>query len=263
MHHHVLVPVRVGDRPTLFLLDSGASADGLSPAFASSLQLAGIGKAEAIGAGGRVGDEQVVEAPEFAVGSTRIAPHRVTVVDFAPDEPSVGGIFGRDFLLLHDTEIDLARGRLRLFPAGSSRVRTDLAPSAFARVPFEDAMGLPRVRARLDDSEPLPAIVDFGATNSIVSAEAARRAGFTPPDIPGRAAAIGADGRPIAVAQHVFTSVRIGELVVAKPNLVVGDLPVFETLGLGKGPAMLLGLDLLEGRTVVVDYSNHEVVLSR
>ena len=262
VHGHVLLPVRVRNRDTFFLLDSGASADGLSPRFAAMLGLSGEEKAQAVGAGGDAGSAPIVTLPALTVGPAIIPAHRATVEDFAPDEPGVGGLFGRNFLLLHDTEIDLAHGRLRLFPAGSSRTRAELATPSFSRVPFTQAMGLPRVTVRIDGGQPVPAIVDLGATASIVSAQAASSAGPSQPAVGGGGAAVGADGRATAVTPRMFGSVRIGDVEIQRPTLLVGDLPVFEALGLGKGPAMLLGLDLLDRRTIVLDYKSGEIVFS-
>jgi predicted aspartyl protease len=133
---------------------------------------------------------------------------------------------------------------------------------SFSRVPFTQAMGLPRVTVRIDGGQPVPAIVDLGATASVVSAQAASSAGLSQPVVGGGGAAVGADGRATTVAPRVFGSVRIGDVEIQRPTLLVGDLPVFEALGLGKGPAMLLGLDLLDRRTIVLDYKNGEIVLS-
>ncbi|HVY49133.1 MAG TPA: retropepsin-like aspartic protease, partial [Minicystis sp.] len=127
VHGHVLVPVAFGARSTLFLLDSGASADGLSPAFAAKLGLAPVAKAEAVGAGGTAGDVPVVRIPDLRVGALVVPAHEGSVEDFDPEEAAVGGIFGRDLFRLRDVEVDLASNRVRLLPAGSSRARADLA----------------------------------------------------------------------------------------------------------------------------------------
>jgi hypothetical protein len=212
-----------------------------------------------------MGDGSLVQLPPMDLGGVTLPPMGAAVEDIAAAAGAPSGILGRDFLLLHDTEVDLARGRLRLFPAGSSRNRADL-DGTFARVPFSEAVGLLRVNVRIDGGEPIPAIVDLGASSSIANVEAARRSGFTlPPTTGGQggAAAVGADGRAIAVVPHTFANLAVGDLAIASPSIVVGDLPVFGALGLGSGPAMLLGLDMLERRVVVLDYANREIIISR
>ena len=262
IHGHVLVPVSAGGHASLFLLDTGASADLVTPAFAKTLGLESKGSAESVGAGGSAGAVSVVVLPESRVGTERFAAHEVAVQEFDPEEPRVGGVLGRTFLVQHDTQIDLVRGQLRLFPAGTARTRPDLAPPGYAHVPFTDVGDLACVRVRLDGGEPVPAIVDFGATQSIVNREAASLVGVVPPKTGGGSVAVGADGRNIPVGIHVFRSLAVGDVTVATPTLVVADLPVFEQLGL-TGPAVIVGLDVLGGRVVVLDYAEHEVVLSQ
>ena len=254
------VPVHMRGGAYSFLLDTGASANTVAPRVARELGLARTGRAQAVGAGGSMGDEPLVKLPPMEVGGVTLPAMDASVEDIAAAAGGPSGILGRDFLLLHDTEVDLARGRLRLFPAGSSRRRGDL--DAFARVPFSEAVGLVRVDVRIDGGEPIPAIVDLGATTSIANVEAARRSGFVA-GAPGAGTAMGADGRAIAVTPHTFGSLAVGNLAIAAPSIVVGDLPVFGALGLGSGPAVLLGLDVLERRVVVFDYANREVVISR
>ncbi len=261
VHGHVLVPVQLAGKSTRFLLDSGASADGVSPAFANELGLARTGAAEAVAAGGKLGEVPLVTLPQMQVGGVVLPRHQGSVEDFDPEDPGVGGIFGRDFFQRHDVEVDLGRDRLRLLPAGSSRARAELAAPAFTRIPFADARGLMKIAVRVDDGAAIDAIVDLGATQSVANAEAAKASGFDPPLEQSNAAAVGADGRRVPVLPHAFKTVRLGDIVVPSPTFVVGDLPVFDELGL-KGPAMIVGLDLLARRTIVFDTTNGEIVLS-
>lgn len=260
------VPVHMHGATYSFLLDTGASSNTVAPSVARELGLASRGQALAVGAGGSMGEGSLVELPPMQLGGVTLPPMGAAVEDVAAGSGAPSGILGRDFLLLHDTEVDLAHGRLRLFPPGSSRRRADL-DGTYARVPFSELVGLVRVDVRIDGGPPIPAIIDLGASSSIANVEAARRSGFTPPAAPGAGqgagAAVGADGRPIVVVPHTFASLAVGDLSVGSPSIVVGDLPVFGALGLGSGPAMLVGLDVLARRVVVLDYANREVVISR
>jgi len=260
------VPVHMRGAPYSFLLDTGASSNTVAPGVARELGLSVRGQTQVIGAGGSMGDGSLVQLPPMDFGGVVLPPMGAAVEDIDAAAGAPSGILGRDFLLLHDTEVDLAHGRLRLFPAGSSRRRADL-DGTFARVPFSEAVGLVRVSVRIDGGEPIPAIVDLGASSSIANVEAARRSGFTIPAASGTehsaGMAVGADGRRVAVVPHTFASLSVGDMSIASPSIVVGDLPVFGALGLASGPAMLLGLDMLERRVVVFDYANREIVISR
>ncbi len=262
VHGHVLVPVVVGGVQTRFLVDSGASADLVTPALARILRLAASGSAESVGAGGSAGAVSVTTLPELRVGDDRFAPHPVAVQEFDPDEPTVGGALGRPFFASHDVQVDLRHGRLRLLEAGSSRARPELAPPGYVRVPFESVGGLDAVGVRLDGAEAVPGIVDLGATHSIASLEAAARAGVViPGGGPTGAVAVGADGRNVPVTTHVFRSLAIGALMVPAPTLAVGDLPVFAQLGL-RGPAVVVGLDVLASHDVVFAEADGDILLS-
>jgi predicted aspartyl protease len=262
----VAVPVHMRGAAYSFLLDTGASSNTVASKVARELGLASHAQAQAVGAGGSMGEEPLVKLPPMDLGGVTLPSMDAAVGDIDAAAGAPSGILGRDFLLLHDTEVDLAHERLRLFPPGSSRRRADLDAS-FARVPFSEAVGLVRVDVRIDGGEPIPAIVDLGASSSIANVEAARRSGFAlgaePGQGQGAATAVGADGRRISVTRHTFATLGLGDLAIASPAIVVGDLPVFDALGLGKGPAVLLGLDMLERRVVVLDYANREIVISR
>jgi predicted aspartyl protease len=262
IHGHVLVPLTTGGHPGMFLLDTGASADLVTPSFARMLGLTPKGATQSLGAGGSAGAVAVVSLPEIQVGDERFAAHDVAVQEFDPEEPRISGVLGRTFLEQRDAQVDFARGQLRLYPRGSTRSRADLGPPGFAHVPFTEVSGIVSVTARLDGGDPVPAILDFGATQSIASRAAAAMAGVATSLQDAGSVAVGADGRNIPVGMQAFRSLAVGDVVVQAPTLAVADLPVFEQLGL-KGPALLVGLDFLDRRTVVIDFADHEIALSR
>ena len=72
---------------------------------------------------------------------------------------------------------------------------------------------------------------------------------------------MGADGTSVAVTRQPFKRVSVGEIAFDDPSLYVGNLPVFGQLGLSKGPALILGLDLLSKRDVVLDYTRSQLFI--
>jgi hypothetical protein len=120
--------------------------------------------------------------------------------------------------------------------------------------------GLMRVDASLDGGAPFPAVFDLGASVSIVNAAAAATGHAQ--EAPGpRGKAMGADGEAADIVPARFGRLDVGAFAFASPTLYVADLPVFATLGLAGGPAMILGLDQIGARTVTIDYHRHELLL--
>ena len=58
-----------------------------------------------------------------------------------------------------------------------------------------------------------------------------------------------------------FGSLSFGEVAIDTPQLYIGDVGVFETLGIAEGPAMVLGVDLLSDRRVLIDYPGQQLVI--
>jgi predicted aspartyl protease len=275
----LLVPAHVGGGEELwFILDTGASATTITPATRKKLGLAGLGahsQTDVVAAGGAKLGAQGYRLEHLRVGPREYGAMVVweASLDEVPgDGVAVAGILGQDFLALHDVELDFDGHKLRLYPAGHG---VGAITKPLAKVPFTVLPeGLLSIDVRVDDAAPLPAIVDLGASASILNRRGAKLAGWEPPlrkekgssgakgKRKAKAAAVGADGAAIAVVPHPFGHVDMGGRRVSDPLFFVGDLPVFTTLHLGDRPAMILGLDVLGKHEVVIDYANRALYLT-
>jgi hypothetical protein len=266
--HHIVLPVVFGEHEPLdFILDTGASMSVITP---RTREVLGFGPddgmtAQGQGAGGDLSEIRVLVLAKLSVGDREYKNHTVAVTDLSHLEKQlgapIGGILGANFLARHVVELDFADRRLRLHPSGAvddgSIDTTDMAV-----IPYEHfaAGGLIRVEVHLDEAPPMPAVLDLGAGRSVINWRAAKAAGLrrrTKKPSTTAEPLLGADNQPIETAGYLFESVRLGDFVVEKPELFVADLPIFGTLGIANSAAMVFGVDLFAGCTIVLDYDNH------
>ena len=110
------------------------------------------------------------------------------------------------------------------------------------------------MRAYLDDN-PVSAILDTGASITLVSAAAAARGGVTA-DVLSQdpAGTIAGVGSGISVTHaHRFAELRLGDAVFPKVTLAVSDFHVITE--------MLIGLDFLSSRRLWLSYATSQVFL--
>ncbi|MCA9662080.1 MAG: aspartyl protease family protein [Myxococcales bacterium] len=271
---HIVLAVAVGDQPAMdYILDTGASMTVITPQTRDSLGIAAdAGVAvKAAGAGGEVATEvRVIELEGVVVGERTYdtIPAAVMNLDhlIAKLDHPVAGILGRNFLERHDVELDLAGGALRFHGAGALARRDADRLAEMRAVPFDRfPIGLIRIKVKLDGAHDLAGVFDLGAGRTVINWRAAAAAGLRP-DSKGvtkaSEAALGADTQMMALRKARFASVGLGDVTFADPELYIADLPVFDTLGIGDEPAIVFGVNMVAGRTVVIDYENSTIYLS-
>jgi predicted aspartyl protease len=107
------------------------------------------------------------------------------------------------------------------------------------------------------DGHPVAAIIDTGATGSVVSFEAAKAAGVDTAALQAdRAVPVaGMNKTGVQTRVHRFQLLDIGGLVIADPRLGVQDLVY-------PGATMVLGEDLLRRHRVYISYSSRRVFIA-
>lgn len=239
--NHVIVQARVNDRLLRFIVDSGASISAVTPETAKLLAL--------VPHGHKIVNEVPTPVARLAMLAVGNAEHRdltVAIIDLpAADRMDVhyDGIIGLDVLMRYDVVIDFSRRVIALHPIG--RVVRSAAVRDMARFDFRTSpYGLVMMDAELHFI-PIPAVLDLGAQVSLVNQAACAMGGKsvqlrTPP-----------------------RQVQLGSVDFGTRNLPVADLPIFRHTGMMPGPAIVLGADLFEKRTVVLAYQERAVFLSR
>lgn len=199
-----------------------------------------------------------------------------------PEHDPVEGMIGMELLSFFDVDFDFPRNRLRLYAPGTASE----AAKGMVAIPAVviNETGLIGIRIKTTGStQPVLGFIDCGATFSAINWQAAEILGLPPKDDPSykkgpAITAVGVDGRPFTLPmvsqQFTFTGDPISDPKTGrlqgfeapppkwKPwktiKIAIGDLPAFSTvLGDGKkpfkGPAALIGLDILSQRRVILE----------
>jgi predicted aspartyl protease len=239
---HVLVPVSVnGAEARPFAVDTAASQTVLdAAAFAS---LGGDGPVPAHGAQGAHGS---FAARGVAIESLSLweAEQRaqlaalMTLSDLTRGkEPDFVGVLGLPFLGKYLLDIDYPARRLVLHDRSGQAPACDIcsASSAIPVTPLNG--GLPGVPVTVNGIA-MRALLDTGAARTILNAKAIAVLGLSS----------SGTGEGIARA-----SIALGGGSPRPHEVSHVDLPVFQTLGLGDEPALILGIDYLSAGRVVLD----------
>ncbi|KAF6250944.1 hypothetical protein COO60DRAFT_1298685 [Scenedesmus sp. NREL 46B-D3] len=228
---YVLVQLTInGDGPYDFMLDSGLTAELITPELRRHLGIKGSkGKVAGLAAGGAsaAGDLVQLRGASLCCGAfpglrgaaeLPLPPMNAVVLDFPqahldPRAPPVEGMLGMEVLQLFDTDLDFDQARVRLWQPGA--VGSLASSQGLVEVPAAvlnetGVLGMRTTGRDAASPQPFVGIVDCGASFSAVNWAAARLLGLLQPngDLRGRRGpdimSLGVDGRP---APYPTTSV--------------------------------------------------------
>ncbi len=260
---HITVPTIVnGKGPFAFILDTGADETGVYSWFARSLDLP---KSKVRELSGATGSENT---PGARLSTLTVDGHTLRNVDAdtLPDRADgarLAGIAGVDLMLHRLVVIDFQCKSVSVLPIQSVTrqiVGTGATLIQAGSILDGQQLTLPvTVNAAAG-----VAVLDTGARDTIINHKFASAAGIDPQGAAFR------DGIPARGATLQPVSSRVGPIgtvhfagitrhgVVAR----VIDMPYLEGAGLATGPALNLGLDLLRGTRLTVDYSSRRFWLA-
>jgi predicted aspartyl protease len=257
----LVVAAEINGSPVTMIVDTGAQWTTITPDTVKRLELPpdlwngglhrGIGSfsnsVNAIAKSFKIG------GMAFENRSLSVAPLTVS----GKTSPPFAGLLGADFLYRFDLDIDLPHHTLTLYrnggcpagvpPWGVATMAIRLVKSATNRLNLAASV----------DGHPFRAILDTGASISLITRPNALRAGVTAemlerdPVLPGH----GLGTEVVMMRAHLFDEVQIGPERLKRLTMVVGG-----TL-LGGGD-MLLGLDYLETRRVWVSYALRQLFVA-
>jgi hypothetical protein len=247
---HLVVACTIDGRgPYRFVVDTGANAFVVDPDVARDLgvDLARAPTKKVHAADGHIAIPMVM-LRDVRMGARELDKALAIVTDVEPllGDPGVMGILGRDMFVGERLEVDFPKDELRV-----------VAPR---RDP--EALPLARLRGGLSGvrlENGLTVVLDLGSSLSILNpAGALLLAAPAAPPIPGVAAGLGG---AIDFSSWVqLPSIDLGDRTPGGPVPVV-ELGVFETLGIADTPALLLGVDQMQGRVLTIDYGAKNVSL--
>ncbi len=262
---HLLVPLMVNGIGANFVLDTGAERSLVTPDAVRRLDLAldqWVGTT--MGGVGGVVEHQNADPRSLALGGVALQRHTIThdtslTVGALPEmgvgEP-VDGLLGRDFLSVFDLQLDMAAHRLTLYavPGCSGRFLPWTLPYASvpATTPMTHALILPITL----DAHRLTALLDTGASASVITLPGMIRLGLTAASLAGDpgGAARGLGRQAPEMRRHRFASLQIGSETQRNPVLWVAPVRVAPIVD------ALLGADWLAmQRRVWISFATSQV----
>jgi len=258
-----LVDGAINGQPVKMLLDTGASQTYVmkQEADRQNLNPERI-KKQTQGVGG-LSSIFLVKVKDFAIGDAHATNLRFPVVE-VQGQSGAAGLIGADFLMQYDIELNFTDHYVKLFHADGCQDK-DLAywdPKAMS-VPMELTGRAKHARVQVKvNGVALWALIDSGASRTMIDLEAARKLGFAI-DAPGVAysgkiAGIGPEKR--ASWNMTFDSFAIGDEVVQHPRIAVME---GADSFLGRKPFdMILGRDFLTAHHVLLATSQQQFYFS-
>jgi hypothetical protein len=265
----VLTPVMVNGIPGTFILDTGAAQTVVTPDAVSHFGLA-LDEWTASTMRGVGGIERRRNADPRSVELGGVALHRrslardmtlrvVTLARSAVGGRQVDGLLGRDFLSAFDLDLDFPRRSLTLYDvhdcAGKFLPWTETYLSVPVTNPTESALVVP---VELDGI-PLRALLDSGASRTLVAAPGMARLGLGLERLQGDTSQIvgGMGPHTVTMWQHQFGKLRIGDETFPNPVYFVAPIQLQPICDL------LLGADWLMGRRVWISYATNQLFATK
>jgi hypothetical protein len=183
----------------------------------------------------------------------------VTLARSAVGGRQVDGLLGRDFLSAFDLDLDFPRRSLTLYDvhdcAGKFLPWTETYLSVPVTNPTESALVVP---VELDGI-PLRALLDSGASRTLVAAPGMARLGLGLERLQGDTSQIvgGMGPHTVTMWQHQFGKLRIGDETFPNPVYFVAPIQLQPICDL------LLGADWLMGRRVWISYATNQLFATK
>ncbi len=250
-----VIRATVNDVPVAFIVDTGARVSTVFEPAATLLDLPTSfeNRHIVVGTGGAVFARDVtihtLRLGDMVARNVQLvsAGHWHGRIDGVP----IVGLFGGDFLANYDVAFDLPAHRVSLYrEQGCGDHLRPWPDGASYRLPFslvnDTEIDLPIAV----NGHTVPAVLDSGASRTVLDRAAGREGGATDASMAGDPAMIGTgiDGNRNPMRLHRFDSLQVGPERLAPATVEVGDTGV-----------TLLGADYLRGRRVWISYP-HQVI---
>jgi tetratricopeptide (TPR) repeat protein/predicted aspartyl protease len=246
-----LADVGINGHSLPFVIDSGAFFSTISPGTASELGLQlEPSRIQLSGIGGEAGRTYVAEVKTLDLSGLPV--HNVEFI-VGGSEVGAGGLLGQNILGIGDVEYDLGNGSIRLMRSMNCSAKDNLAywagqsPVSDLAIDYRDAAHPHTIGTVLLNGVKIRAVFDTGAGTSMLSLNAARRAGITTssagvvPSGPARGL-----GRSVVQTWLApIESVKIGTEEVRNTKIRMADIDLPEA-------DMLIGADFFLSHRVYV-----------
>lgn len=266
--NNLLVTVAVNGQDATFILDTGADRTLMSEPAVRALGVERSGwVASAIM--GIAGGTQRPDALPRSLSLGGVALRRTTLlgdtgvtVGLLPtseiDGRPIAGMLGRDFLAAFDLDLDMPARRLSLYEVRSCVAGFLPWRHPYAAIPAATPVGTALVIPVGLDQQPLRALIDTGASGSLLTAPGIVRMGLSPAalahDPGGNGHGVGPEAVPMRL--HRFDAMQVGPEVVRSPSIWAATVHVVPIVDL------LLGVDWLLSRHVWLSFATRQVFVA-
>lgn len=257
-----MIQAKFGDRPTQFILDSGAFYSTISRATAAEFKLADEAMPPWFRIKGVNGDASASAAVARDFSLAGITLPRVDFIVAGTDTGSAG-LIGQNILGLADVEYDLPHAMVRLMKVQGCN---DMALAYWAQgKPFstlklesgDTGPWKPHTIATvLVNGVKLRAAFDTGAQTSLMTLSAAKRVGVTPasPGVVPMGRGSGLGSKEVATWLAPFDRIDLGGEVVPRPRWLISDVHM--------DVDMLIGFDFFLTHRVFVSNAQHKLYMT-
>ena len=212
------------------------------------------GTTRILGLGGRR-EYPVTEISDLSIGARSWREMRVAV-NTSDQFPVRHGIVPLSLFQSSIVDFEFSRERIRVYDGRPKRVRKAI----ISTIEYDDQHRLifiPITVNRVDGF----ALIDTGATRSFVNPPFAQQARAVP-DPYEQELLKGSDLSRQAAHLHTFRDFRFGDFRISKAKLPVLDTDLFEELGYGDAPMMVMGMDFLQHFRLQVDQKRNRVTFA-
>lgn len=263
---HIVVETRLnGIGPFQFVIDTGASISVIYEHARARIGIEPIPniKVQVFGIGGS-GLFPLAEVAELRVGNEQWNDARVALLpDTSPIAARVDGILGVDFLSRYAVLYARREQVLLLYPRElvSDRSYQGWDGVTLRQLRVGEGNAAVFVLDMHIDAQQIPAVFDLGASASLMNRRGARaldvlvRRPSAVPEIHG------ISGSTEVLAELRVWRLRINNSIWRNRVFLVGEFPIFETLGLERSPAAIAGADLFGKRDFIVDFTRRRLLV--
>lgn len=256
------IPGTINGKPARMLMDTGADLSALTMDYAEKLDLNLQSTGQWVSGIG--GDARLykVRVDEMTVGPTRAGVSTMRVIGAMGRTPSFDVIVGAPFLLQADLEMNLAEREIRFFrPQHCQQSFLGYWTDAHvSEVPYNWRTTTgpnPHFTVELNGHR-LDAMIDSGASNTVIELDAARRAGLRldAPDVRKLADVAG-----VGTSKVAYWSAHFDKLAIGDENILDARIGVMESQG-QRNVDIMLGRDFLRQHRVLFAKSQKKLYIS-
>jgi len=263
------IDVRVNGRPATFVIDTGSGFTVISDEAAARLGVGAMargGTSQGVGGNGKFpivyGLISSVQLGEEKIGSVPCFIRRFHGSAARSDDAKADGFIGLSVLSNFTAEIDYKTQQLSLTREVDDSTPQPGAGASTTVIPFRTTQnGLISVETQLDDSRSVNAILDTGASSTVLSSAAVKRLEMRGSIIKGQTVqVVGAAGVTDNVELLFLRKCRIANVSQNNLRALILDFgAINETSGFEQ--SAILGGDFLRNFKVTIDFNHARLIL--